>query len=559
MSGMKKEKEQEGKRLKKKGNMKESWSSNKIFTKIRDELFTGKDPSSLGILRIFFGLFMMLDIPQERGMTMLSKKWSIDVLIWPGMRNVDIPKWHYSIFKFQFFIVYFYAGLKKLDMDWVTGYSMVGLNRKWVFDPLKIIGLSDNIIDHFVVHICGLTFDLLEGFFLLFDFTRPFGFIFGGFFHLMNSQMFSIGMFPWTMLATMPIFCDSDWPKKWLRRLPSVCRLIVPAINKSKSNILCSNAMKGRIPWREKCLIAISAFYVIVQIILPYSHPVTKGYNAWTQGLYGYSWDMMVHSWSTQHIVIKVVDGSSGEITYLKPGAFTYSTRNRRWSSHPDMMKQYAICLSEKLQNMNELNIKQPRIYFDVWRSLNKRFQQRLVDPNVDMVTADWSPVHHSQWIRPLLTGLTPWRERLREIEADAYKKNNFSEVTFVADFPGLFLENFIEDDVLANISVLHGAIKVEFGGENRSLAVNEAIQVPRNDTHLVYVVSTSPACYMYESYNVTWQNSQTTHNGIDEGHAVVARMRRQGYATMTRIKRLTFCVSLDNAAIDVKRLSFQA
>lgn len=27
-----------------------------------------------------------------------------------------------------------------------------------------------------------------------------------------------------------------------------------------------------------------------------------QGYNNWTNGLYGYSWDMMVHSRSHQHV-----------------------------------------------------------------------------------------------------------------------------------------------------------------------------------------------------------------------------------------------------------------
>ena len=44
-----------------------------------------------------------------------------------------------------------------------------------------------------------------------------------------------------------------------------------------------------------------------------------QGYNSWTQGLYGYSWDMMVHSWSTQHVRVKVVDQVSGEVTFIRP------------------------------------------------------------------------------------------------------------------------------------------------------------------------------------------------------------------------------------------------
>lgn len=37
----------------------------------------------------------------------------------------------------QIFIVYFIAGLKKLDADWVGGYSMGSLARHWLFSPFR--------------------------------------------------------------------------------------------------------------------------------------------------------------------------------------------------------------------------------------------------------------------------------------------------------------------------------------------------------------------------------------------------------------------------------------
>lgn len=50
----------------------------------------------------------------------------------------DVPKWNYFILKFQIFLLYFYAGVKKLtDSDWVNGYSMKNLSRHAVFSPLK--------------------------------------------------------------------------------------------------------------------------------------------------------------------------------------------------------------------------------------------------------------------------------------------------------------------------------------------------------------------------------------------------------------------------------------
>lgn len=44
-----------------------------------------------------------------------------------------------------------------------------------------------------------------------------------------------------------------------------------------------------------------------------------QGYNNWTNGLYGYSWDMMVHNWSTQHIRITYHDRSTGKTGFLNP------------------------------------------------------------------------------------------------------------------------------------------------------------------------------------------------------------------------------------------------
>ena len=60
---------------------------------------------------------------------------SIDGLLNPRIRNAAVPLWNYTVFRSQFFLVYFIAGLKKLDMDWVQGYSMNRLSYHWIFSP----------------------------------------------------------------------------------------------------------------------------------------------------------------------------------------------------------------------------------------------------------------------------------------------------------------------------------------------------------------------------------------------------------------------------------------
>ncbi|EDO38994.1 predicted protein [Nematostella vectensis] len=582
-----------------------------ILSRIQEYLLTPCDPSNLAILRILFGLFMVIDIPQERGLSSLHSRWeegmcyfplfnvlqplsvdwmhivylvmlagasgiflgfmfriscilfiipywyvfwldkgvwnnhsylyglfsimllmtdsnrywSLDGLINPKIRNAEIPKWNYFLFRFQVFLVYFYAGIKKLDQDWMTGYSMTGLSKEWVFDPFRAF-LSDETIDLVLVHICGLCFDLFVGFFLLFDKTRPIGILFALAFNGMNSQMFHIGMFSYTMMATLPLFCSPSWPKKLFSRMPSWLTFILPTTDAAQQSHHClyeaakdKQVNSKQASLQQLLMLTVFACYVAAQLFLPYSHFITKGYNGWTQGLYGYSWDMMVHSWSTQHVRIKVVDQVTGKEIFIKPGAFIGGGRRRhsRWNSHPDMIKQYVDCLAEKLKAREDLDISEPAIYLDIWRSMNRRFQQRFVNPNIDILHADWSPFQKTTWVQPLLMELSPWRSKLKEIEKKQSQSSlgNFTDVVFVADFPGLMLENFMSEELNTTLTVLEGKVEVEFDGRNHTLERDGEITVPSNATHVVYTVSKTPACWMYVYVNVTQLNNETIRDWI--------------------------------------------
>lgn len=61
----------------------------------------------------------------------------MDGLFRPRKRNAHVPLWNYALLRAQVFIVYFIAGLKKLDADWVGGFSMGTLARHWLFAPFR--------------------------------------------------------------------------------------------------------------------------------------------------------------------------------------------------------------------------------------------------------------------------------------------------------------------------------------------------------------------------------------------------------------------------------------
>ena len=121
-----------------------------------------------------------------------NRYMSIDGLVNKSIRNIHVPLWNYTLLRLQVFLVYFIAGLKKTDFDWISGYSMVDIASHWVFDPFKLF-LTHEQITLFIVHYSGLFIDLFVGFMLFFDKTRILGTLISSSFHLMNSRMFNIG------------------------------------------------------------------------------------------------------------------------------------------------------------------------------------------------------------------------------------------------------------------------------------------------------------------------------------------------------------------------------
>jgi hypothetical protein len=126
----------------------------------------------------------------------------------------------------------------------------------------------------------------------------------------------------------------------------------------------------------------------------------------------------------------------------------------------------------------------------------------------------------------PLLTELSNWRVKMTQIERELAKESEEYDLTFVADFNGLKLENFISSSLNASIEVLQGAINVEFEEVaqpptwnvkpvtnarsstnhdrrlNRTLVAGQKIKVPSGEYHNVYTISVEPSCYFYVYVN---------------------------------------------------------
>lgn len=132
--------------------------------------------------------------------------------------------------------------------------------------------ISEQSIDYYVVHVFGFVLDASVGFLLCFDPTRKMAIMITTVFHLMNSQIFAIGMFPYVMIALTPIFCDHKWPSK-----------IISHYKSDQNDYTESNKISliGKHPNTGPCKFYLMrnmliVVYMIIQILVPYSHFITK-------------------------------------------------------------------------------------------------------------------------------------------------------------------------------------------------------------------------------------------------------------------------------------------
>ncbi|XP_050687736.1 vitamin K-dependent gamma-carboxylase-like [Eriocheir sinensis] len=425
--------------------------------------------------------------------------WSLDARREGGGGGRHVPFWNYFMLRAQVFFLYFMAGVKKLDPDWLRGHSMRHLGEQWVFAPFRLF-VSTATIDYYIIHLGGFLLDLTLGPLLLWPPSRKVTLFFGAAFHLMNSQIFYIGMFPWVCLATLPLFCHCSWPRELLAVLPKLPRAPTPRVEANereettnegvnrvgakqnqgkkssdggeppkkkkgkddeckvlktlKKNSNCFYSDGSGVSLRQKVSTVLVACYLLLQTVLPFSHSITKGFNTWTEGPYGYSWDMMVHSWDTLHVKVTAVTANGGHRVYVDPDRWVSSPR---WSSHADMAVQYCRCVQSRLAALGH---PVTALYLDVWKSLNGRFQQRIFDPTVNILEAPWSPWSETPWVLPLVKDLDHWRTRLYHQQEEDELSTSPVERIFVADFPGLTLENYLSTD-LENVTleVLKGVV----------------------------------------------------------------------------------------------------
>ncbi len=386
--------------------------------------------------------FLMIWLPAHRCC-------SLDARRTPALRSDTVPAWTVYLLMFQVGVPYFFGGVAKLNADWLQGEPL----RAWLAarTDFPLIGSLFTVEPVVMAMAYGaLLLDLFVVLFLLHRRTRVFGYAAALAFHLMNSRLFGIGVFPWTMIAATAIFFDPSWPRRiradlrrrrhrpslriaglcggaalgfWLGGfLPetfSMWRAGIAALGGGLVGYHVaeqflqphgSEPLAPRRQWRPggvpaqhavaAPVVALLALWVAVQVLVPLRHLVVPGDVHWTEEGHNYAWHMKLRDKDADAEFIAVVDGVDVPIDDAE---LLTERQERKMEARPHMMVQYAHYIEDLFEVQGYAEVE---VYVDAWASLNGREFQRFIDPEFDLTTQRYPWIGHRDWILRLETPL---------------------------------------------------------------------------------------------------------------------------------------------------------
>ena len=319
-------------------------------------------------------------LPAERG-------FSLEALLFRHAATSSAPRWSVWVLRLQVEIFLVFAGLVKLNSDWLQGqplgmwlasYGDWPLVGAWLSEPSLALAASYAVV---ALHLVGAPL-------LLWRRTRLPVFLLYACFHLTSASFFNIGLFPWISLLATLMFFDPDWPRSVWRHLGGH----VPVARPSDA-LVPAHATTG-----QRALATSFAVFFVVQTLVPLRHFLYPGDVAWTGEGRHFAWRMKLHdrSGTARFTVTDPATGSRWEVvpdTELSPRA--------AWMlpTEPDLILQFAHHLRERWARDREVRKAEVRVRSMV--SLNGRPPTLLVDPSRDLSQEPRSWQHYD-WILPL-------------------------------------------------------------------------------------------------------------------------------------------------------------
>lgn len=325
--------------------------------------------------------FLMIFLPAEA-------YFSLDANKNEKLKAEYIPQWNVDAIKLLLGIVYFYAGLAKLNSDWLVHAMPLKIWLPGKYD-LPVIG--ELLHKQWLIYAfswCGALYDLSIPFLLLYKRTRILAFVLVVVFHVLTRVLFPIGMFPYIMIVSAIIFFEPSLHQKLLNQL---ARLFKIGIDKFNNGI-----QKYYNPSNLKLKLKILLVFFILQLILPFRHLAYPDELFWTEEGFRFSWRVMLIE-KAGYAQFKIVDNTSGETIKVDNMEHLTAFQEKQMATQPDFILEYAHYLKE---HYSALGVTDPEVYVESYVALNGRRSRPYIDPSVNLAALNES-LKHKNWILP--------------------------------------------------------------------------------------------------------------------------------------------------------------
>ena len=307
-----------------------------------------------------------------------------------GERSDWIPRWSLLGLMIITEIVLVYAGLVKLNSDWLTGWPL----KFWFASRAEDYPLIGPLLADPDFALVGAWYatalHLLGAPLLFFKKTRLVVFCFYAIFHLSNATIFSIGIFPWMTLGATTLFFAPNWPRRWLGLMtdklqpgPRPDRIELP---------------------REKTVLVLFGLFLLYNILMPMRPLVYPGPVAWTEEGHRFSWRMKLRD-KDARVEFGVLDPDTGKKWQVNPAIWLTRRQFEKMPTRPDMILQFAHHLDKVWRE--KYRVSDPVVTALALCSLNFRDQAMLLDPERDLSEIPRS-LKAADWIRPLAPASQP-------------------------------------------------------------------------------------------------------------------------------------------------------
>lgn len=319
----------------------------------------------------------MLIVPAHRYLSMDVKRES-------GISSISMPNWVRLFIILQLWVVYTYASVAKFYPDWLDGtFPRILMSSKQHYYVIGNFLQTDFAITSIIY--VGILFDLLVIPLLLWKKTRLFIFVFGIFFHLFNSIVFQIGIFPYLSLAFCLFFFDPKTiNRKFLSKKPFFEEDAQPNLQLS--------------PYKNMMVLFFIVWFLL-QIILPVRNHFIQGDVLWTDEAHKLSWRMMLRT-KNALVKFKVVDKQTGKKEWINTSDYLTNKQHKNLS-RADGIWQFAQHLKKEYAK----EAKEIEVYADAKLSVNGRSYSRFISFEEDLANAKFEYFTTNTWILPLPVG----------------------------------------------------------------------------------------------------------------------------------------------------------